>query len=128
MLALYTAITIFIPLLILFFGWVMKKHPPKNINGFLGYRTERSMRSQETWSFAHQYCGRLWLMMGTGMLIASAVLCIGYAFFSEKVCCIVFLAAILLQTLLLLITIPPVECALQKNFDSNGDRKTNEVK
>lgn len=127
MLVFYIAMTIFIPLLMLLIGWMMKYHTPKNINGFIGYRTERSMRSKEAWNFAHQYCGRLWLMMGTGMLIVSAVLCIGYAFFSEKTGCIVFLAAILVQTLLLLLTIPPTEHALQKNFDSNGDRKTNEV-
>ncbi|WP_295215424.1 SdpI family protein [Ruminococcus sp.] len=128
MLVFYIAMTIFIPLLMLLSGWVMKYHTPKNINGFIGYRTERSMRSQETWNFAHQYCGRLWITIGTGMLIVSAVLCVGYAFFSEKAGYIVFLVAILMQTLLLLLTIPPTEYALQKNFDSNGHRKTNEVK
>lgn len=41
-------------------GWMMWKHCPKKINSFVGYRTSRSMRNAETWSFANQNCGRRW--------------------------------------------------------------------
>ena len=36
-------------------GIIMKKFPPKKINGLYGYRTSRSMRSKENWDFAQQY-------------------------------------------------------------------------
>lgn len=35
-----------------FMGKYMKKHPPKNINHFYGYRTSRSMKSQTHWDRA----------------------------------------------------------------------------
>ena len=34
---------------------------PKNINNIFGYRTGLSMINKDTWIFAHEYCGKLWL-------------------------------------------------------------------
>lgn len=124
----YIAMTIFIPLLMLFIGWMMKKHPPKNINDFIGYWTKRSMRSQETWNFAHQYCGKICMLWGLISLIGSIFACVIYFGAAKKCYNMVMLFAELTQVLLLFVSIFPTEHALQKNFDSNGDRKTNEVK
>ena len=33
-----------IPILMLLFGWIFKKHPPKNINSVYGYRTSMSKK------------------------------------------------------------------------------------
>ncbi len=49
-----------IPLLMIICGRIMWQHTPQNINHIIGYRTARSMKSQATWQFAHDYCGRLW--------------------------------------------------------------------
>ena len=35
-------------------GMLFKKHPPKHINGFYGYRTRRSMKNQKHWDLAQQ--------------------------------------------------------------------------
>ena len=35
------------------------KYPPRNINSIYGYRTKRSMASQEAWDFAQPYSGKL---------------------------------------------------------------------
>jgi uncharacterized membrane protein len=45
--------------------------PPKRINPLYGYRTERSMSSQEIWDEANRYSANL-------LLVLSAALC-GYA-------------------------------------------------
>ena len=37
---------------------------PKDINHTFGYRTKRSMMNKDTWSFAHAYIGKLWLICG----------------------------------------------------------------
>lgn len=50
--------TLFIPVLMVLCGYLMYKHTPKDINGLVGYRTAMSMKNQETWDFAHNYCGR----------------------------------------------------------------------
>ena len=41
----------------------MSKYPPKEINGIIGYRTTMSRKNMDTWKFAHDYCGKLWLKL-----------------------------------------------------------------
>lgn len=53
-----------VPVTMIVSGRIMWKHPPKNINGLMGYRTSRSMKNMDTWLFAHDYCGRLWWKIG----------------------------------------------------------------
>ncbi len=115
--------TAFIPLIILFAGWMMQKHPPKNISSWHGYRTKRSMQSQEAWDFAQRYCGRLWIRLGLLLEIGFGLICIIYGFVSEENWYLVMLSAELIQVLLLLGTILPTERALQKRFDENGNPK-----
>ncbi len=42
--------------LMLVFSFIYKQFPPKKINPIYGYRTARSMRSQDAWDCANQYC------------------------------------------------------------------------
>ena len=53
-----------IPVIMIVVGKVFTKHPPKDINGFYGYRTKRSKASQEAWNYAHQYFGKIWYRLG----------------------------------------------------------------
>ncbi|PVY40533.1 SdpI family protein [Pontibacter virosus] len=45
-------------------GIIMRKYPPKQINGLYGYRTSRSMLSQERWGFAQQFAAKEFLKSG----------------------------------------------------------------
>lgn len=112
-----------IPLMLIIFGWVMQKHPPKNINSIYGYRTSMSMKNQDTWDFAHKACGKLWWKIGWIMLIFSAV--VQLLFFNSDRNMIGILSAILctVQCIILIGTIFPVEKALKKNFNPDGSRK-----
>lgn len=58
-----------IPTLMVIFGAVFLKAPPKNVNILYGYRTKRSMASQEAWDYSHILTGKLWLVLGTGLLL-----------------------------------------------------------
>ncbi|MBY7023532.1 SdpI family protein, partial [Clostridium botulinum] len=62
-----------IPVIMLLFGVRFRKHGTKNINGIYGYRTSMSMKNKDTWEFAHQYCGRLWIKLGLIMLTISII-------------------------------------------------------
>ncbi len=62
-----------IPVIMIVVGRLMWKHPPKKINGLMGYRTSRSMKNMETWKFAHEYSGRLWWEVGWILLLPSIV-------------------------------------------------------
>lgn len=44
-------------MLIIYF--IYFKYPPKKINYFYGYRTKRSMKNNENWSFANKYAAKL---------------------------------------------------------------------
>ena len=51
-----------IPLTMIFFGWLLFRKTPKEINYVYGYRTKRSMMNEETWRFANQYFGKAWYL------------------------------------------------------------------
>ena len=53
-----------IPVIMVGIGLLFVKRPPRIINGAFGYRTRMSMKNEKTWRFAHQYFGRLWLLIG----------------------------------------------------------------
>ena len=56
-----------LPLIMVVFGKLFQ-HCPGKINSVFGYRTRRSMASQEAWNFAHHACGKLWFRWGLVLL------------------------------------------------------------
>ena len=42
-------------IILIIYGLIMMKFPPKEINLFFGYRTERARKNQEVWDFAQKY-------------------------------------------------------------------------
>lgn len=113
-------VILIMPLMMVGFGLLLMKNPPKKINSYYGYRTRRSVRSQETWDFAHYYFGKLWLVCGLVSLPFSLVpLCLVLGK-SEQVISVAGLIVLGIQTILLLVTILLTERALKKNFDEFG--------
>lgn len=58
-----------LPVMMTLLGYVFLKWPPKNINMFYGYRTGRSMRNMDSWFYAHEQCGKLWIKLGPVLFI-----------------------------------------------------------
>jgi len=58
-----------VPITMIVVGCLYTKKPPKDINGFYGYRTHKSMQNRLTWNFAHKLIGKLWLTIGIVSLI-----------------------------------------------------------
>ena len=113
-------VILLLPLMMAGFGLLLMKNPPKKINSVYGYRTRRSVRSQETWDFAHYFFGKLWLVCG---LVSIPVFLIPICLVlgkSEQVISMTGLIVLGLQTLLMLVTIILTERALKKNFDEFG--------
>lgn len=107
-----------VPAIMLIFGWTFMKKPPKDINGFYGYRTTMSMKNQDTWERAHQICGRVWWRVGWALAALSAVLLCAVQL--DWLLGILVLAA---EGTALLLTIIPVERALKREFDKDGNRR-----
>lgn len=111
-----------IPLTMIITGYMMYKHPPKEINGVIGYRTTRSTKNMDTWRFAHDYCGRLWFKAGIILFIPSIAVQIPFAGSNEDVVGIMTVVVETLQLIVLIGSIFPVEKALKTNFDDDGNR------
>lgn len=115
---------ILIPVIMVVFGTIFGTHIPKKINTIYGYRTTRSMKNQDTWQFAHKYWGGLWIRLGIIVLIPSVLLSLLFFYFPSKNAMAVFsLVTVMLQTIVLVISIVPVEKALKRTFDENGIRR-----
>ena len=115
--------SLFIPLVMIGVGSYFVKKAPAKINVIFGYRTGMSMKNQDTWKFAHNYCRKLWQTLGLIMLPLS----VGAMFFvvgKEAYTVSIFgCILVLIQMIFLAGPIIPTEKALRKNFDKNGNRK-----
>jgi uncharacterized membrane protein len=117
--------TLLIPLIMFGFGTWFEKHPPKKINYYFGYRTERSMKNRETWGFAHRTVGRLWKRFGLILLACGgAAACLITAFAGADTAGPWCLGVEFAELAALIVSIFPVEAALKKNFDEHGMRKS----
>lgn len=56
-------------------GIILLRFPPKKINGFYGYRTFSSMKSQERWDFAQLYAAKELLKAGIVLAILGLIGC-----------------------------------------------------
>lgn len=112
-----TICNLLIPIVMIGFGWLLKKHPPKNINGIYGYRTSMSMKNMDTWKFAHEYCGKLWWKIGWMILPISVITMMLCMKSSKDIIGTVGGVVSAIQCVLLIVSIFPVEKALKKNFD-----------
>ena len=111
------------PLMMLIGGYCMYKKPPKEINGFVGYRTAMSKKNKATWTFAHDYCGRLWIRLGFIILIPTILVQIPFVHSSDDAVGIVTLIVETVQLAVLIGSIVSVEKALKRTFDENGVRR-----
>lgn len=100
-------------------GLLWKKHPPKKINCIYGYRTNRSMKSQETWDFAHKQFGSMCIPCGAVTAVISAALMFIFKDYYEAASVVL----LTLQCIVICFSIIPVEKKLKENFDDNGKAK-----
>lgn len=115
--------SLLIPGCMILFGRSFMKNPPGEINGGYGYRTSRSMRNRETWSFAHVYSGRFWFRAGRPTLAVSLLwmtLLLG-----REIETVGHFGLILtvMQMVPFLAVIPATERALKREFDDFGRKR-----
>ncbi len=109
-----------IPFIMILFGMIFVKKPPKYINRWYGYRTSMSSKNMETWNFAHLYFGRIWLVEGWILLLATIV---AMLFVLKKdIDTIGFYSLVIeiIELILMLIPIILTEIALHKRFTKDG--------
>ena len=102
------------------FGALFMKKPPKTINALFGYRTSRSMKNEQTWGFAHRYIGRLWLWAGAVLGACTLLLLVLFSY-SEEASTNLLLWWIWVELIVLMAPIFPTERALKRHFDKGGN-------
>ncbi|MEE1898128.1 SdpI family protein [Flavobacterium rakeshii] len=95
-------------------GAIMYIFPPKKINHFYGYRTPRSMASQERWDFSQKYSSVLLIISGV-VLVPLGVI-ISLLSISHKTDVLLSIPLLLLSVLLFFIK---TERELKKRFGKN---------
>ena len=116
-----------IPLIMIGFGKLFLNRAPKEINPVYGYRTSMSMKNKDTWEFAHAYFGKVWFRIGIVMLPVSIIPLFFVLGRNTNTVGMVGGALCIVQCVVLLVSIFPVEKALKRNFDSNGRRRSEAV-
>lgn len=107
-----------IPAVMLIAGGYYRSHVPKSKRS--GYRTRRSMLSDETWTFAHKLLGRYWRRLGVPTLVVSVVVMLFVFGKDEDTIGTVIYILSLLQCAALIGPVIAVERALKQHFDENG--------
>ncbi len=62
-------VDLLIPIVVTAIGLLFTYRPPRRINRIYGYRTARSMASQEAWDEAHRLYGRIMLRVGPPLIV-----------------------------------------------------------
>ncbi len=112
-----------IPVLCFIFGILLYKHEPKKINGCYGYRTCRSMKNEDTWKFANNLLGRLWLGGGAVLIVISAAAVLAVNASRHDMFAAVSGLAVIMDLVFMAASIIRVESALKKRFNDDGSRR-----
>ena len=111
------------PVLMIGVGRWMWKHPPKEINGLIGYRTTWSMLNMDTWQFAHHHCGKRWWIIGWILLLPTVAIHIPFYGKGEDAIGWMCIGVLVVQCTVLIASIFPTERALKKTFREDGTRR-----
>lgn len=117
-------VVLLFPIIMIVFGKIFLNSAPEDINYIYGYRTSMSMKNRDTWEFAHKMCGKIWLWAGWILLPVSAISLIFVMEKSTDVVGAVGTIATVVDLMVILLSIIPVEIALKKTFDKNGNRRS----
>ncbi|MBO3698437.1 SdpI family protein [Roseivirga sp. E12] len=99
-------------------GTLGKLVRPEKPNGMMGYRTKRSMKSQEAWDFSNEYAGNL--MMWTSIVTITLQI-FAYFVLDAMISIYVVLGAV---TLSMFVVMGLTEYQLAQRFDREGKPKS----
>lgn len=105
-------------------GLIMHKFPPKKINSLYGYRTNSSMKNQQTWDEANRYSAKLMMWIGFILSIAGvAITLLVGSLVTDKSTTSGLMAGITIASAILpaVILIAQTESHLDKTFNKKNE-------
>jgi len=98
-------------LVLLITGYFAKKKPPKKINRIYGYRTKRSMKSQEAWDFAQKIAPDHMIRSGLYLIISSLPL-----YFVKAENDYIIIAIVIIMIVFMILPLYAIERKLKEKF------------
>lgn len=111
-------LNLLMPVITMGIGILYLKKPSKNINWEYGYRTQLSMKSQETWDFAQRYFGKICWRWGVGVMLFTLIAMLLVMGRGQRIIGIVGTVLGTLEGFVMIYLLLPTEMALQKKFDT----------
>lgn len=112
-----------IPFTLLGYGLFFIRRAPRKINMISGYRTSMSMKNKDTWTFAHKYCGRIYLIAGSISLPVAVILLLCVINQTKNVIGVVGGIICFIEIVPFIVSTILTEKALKNTFDSFGNRR-----
>ncbi len=104
-----------LPATMLLFGVTYKRAAP-GYNYRYGYKTKRSLHSNETWHFAHLYFGRIWFWLGIFLSVVTIIAMLFVLNKDSELIGMVALAVAAAELVGFVLSIHFTERALKKQF------------
>lgn len=105
-----------VPCIMLAYGAFYLRCAAEKINWERGYRSKRSVKSQEAWNFANRYSGKLWCGCGAVLLCLTVLAMIWLYGTRESQSTVIGGIICIAQCLVMLLSIFPTEMALKRKF------------
>lgn len=99
----------------------------KKINIFSGYRSDMSMKNNNTWKFANEYLGNLLKNLGISLFIITLFISFGFINNDSESISIQGIIIYIVQVFIIIASVISVEYALKKNFDKEGNKISNKI-
>jgi len=115
--------SLIIPLVMLLTGLIFMKWAPRSVNTLFGYRTRRSMQNDDTWVFANRLMAHIWIHWSLSILAPTIIVMYIVLYFFPDYLGQFSIGLTLVQLVLMIASIYPIEKALKENFDEKGRRR-----
>lgn len=104
-----------IPFVMVFAGYILKKHPAKDMTSGNGYNTPTSRKSQEHWDYAQSIAPDIFIGTGKTLGLVEIVLCISLLFLHISVQSTVF-AGVVIGIIFLILGFYKTETGITSKF------------
>lgn len=115
--------TMVMSLIFLVGGYSLRKTAKRKINHVIGYRTSLSMKNEDTWAFANDELGKIWIKIGWFIVPFTILFNVVFAFVKlncYEMVCVLFVIG---EIVVLFITRAIVESKMRRTFNRDGSRK-----
>lgn len=119
-----TVMSIVVPLVLLAVGLYYTLCPPEKIYTDFGYKTKLTLKNEDIWAFANQYCGKVWIKLGLIMIPISVAVMFIPRTMSENTISAFSVGLFVLQCIATLFSVRHIQGVLKATFDENGIRRS----